>query len=52
MQRKLLVALRLKVRTASFEDLPLGGAGKVQDPGTFGATPTPKKVKFGSIRAT
>jgi len=52
MQRKLLVALRLKVPHRFIERLASWRAGRVKDPGTFGATRTPKKVMFDPYELT
>src|SRR6202158_4654304 len=46
MQRKLLVALQLKVAHRFIERLANGRARRVKDPGAFGATPTAQTWLF------
>ena len=46
MQRKLLVALQLKVEHRFIEGLASGRANRVKDPGAFGATPTAQTWLF------
>ena len=43
---KLLVALQLKVPLRFIERFASGRARRVEDPGAFGATPTPKTLLF------
>jgi hypothetical protein len=52
MQRKLLVALQLKVPRRFMERFASGRARRVEDPGAFGATPTPKTVMFDPYKLT
>jgi len=46
MQRKLLVALQFKVPHRFIEGFASGRARRIEDPGAFGATPTPKTLLF------
>ena len=52
MQRKLLVALQLKVPHRFIERPASGRARRVKDPGAFGATPTPKTGMFDPYELT
>ncbi len=46
MRCKLLVALQLKVPHHFIERVARGRAGRIEDPGAFGATKTPKTLLF------
>jgi hypothetical protein len=52
MQLKLLVALQLEVPLRFIHRLASGRARRVEDPGAFGATPTPKTVMFDPYELT
>jgi len=52
MQRKLLIALQLKVEHRFIEGFASERARGVEDPGAFGATPTSKTVMFNPYELT